>query len=88
MFPFGHHKNILRFKKCHNLFGPPEIGQTLLLCQQLLVLFVQTLLHNHEPPSPCRDLTDALLGSKDATTLVYLLCSILLQELFLHVFFL
>ena len=26
---FGHHKIILRFKKCHNLLGPPGIGETL-----------------------------------------------------------
>ena len=84
---FGYHKNLLRFKKCRNLLGPPWIGETLLLCHQLLVIFVQTLLHNHEPASPL-PLRDALLGSEGGTTLVYPLCSTLLQELFLHVCFL
>ena len=50
-------------------------------------MFVQTLLHNHEPALPL-PLRDALLGSEGGTTLVYPLCSTLLQELFLHVFFL
>ena len=58
----------------------------MLLCHQLLVMFVQTLLHNHEPASPL-PLRDALLGSEGGTTLVYPLSSTLLQELFLHVFF-
>ena len=49
---FGHHTNLLRFKRCHNLLGPPWIGETLLLCHQLLVIFIQTFLHNHEPASP------------------------------------
>ena len=47
--PFGHHKNTFIFKKCHNLLGPPGIGKTLLLCQQLLMVFVQTFLHDHHP---------------------------------------
>ena len=51
-------------------------------------MFVQTLLNNHEPASPLLGLRDALLGSEGGITLVYPLCSTLLQELFLHVFFL
>ena len=47
--PFGHHKNTFIFKKCHSLLGPPGIGKTLLLCQQLLMVFVQTFLHDHHP---------------------------------------
>ena len=40
------------------------------------------------PPSPCRASRDALLDGEGGTTLVYSLCSTLLQTLFLHVFFL
>ena len=83
MAPFGHHKNTFRVKKCHNLLGQPGIGETLLLCQQLLTMFVPTLLHNDEPPSPCRTSRDALLCGEGATTLVYSLCLTLIQKLFL-----
>ena len=39
-------------------------------------------------PHLCWALRDALLGSEGGITLVYPLCSTLLQELFLHAFFL
>ena len=51
-------------------------------------MFVQTLLHNHDPVSPLPGFKDAFLAGERGTTLVYPLCSTLLQELFLHVCFL
>ena len=43
-----------KIEKVSQYFGwiSPWIGKTLLLCHQLLVMFVQTLLDNHEPASP------------------------------------